>query len=65
MKKLILVEDDERLRSLIAEFLTEQSFEVVCKSDGSGLLQYFRRCGCINFRRFWMHLNSDPNARKH
>ena len=39
MKKIILVEDDERLSKLIAEFLTEQSFEVICRADGSGLVQ--------------------------
>ena len=38
MKKIILVEDDERLSKLIAEFLTEQEFEVISKSDGSGLI---------------------------
>lgn len=39
MKSLLLVEDDKRLRELIARFLSEQGFEVHCREDGNGLIE--------------------------
>lgn len=40
MKQLLLVEDDERLSSLISQFLTEHDFNVQRLSSGENLLQY-------------------------
>lgn len=39
MKHIILVEDDERLSQLIAEFLREQGFKVTIRPDGNGLIE--------------------------
>lgn len=37
MPHIVLVEDDDRLSALVADFLTEQGFEVTCLRDGSRL----------------------------
>ncbi|MBC3765230.1 response regulator [Neptunicella marina] len=39
MPHIILVEDDDRLSSLVADFLGEQKFEVTCLREGSQLAQ--------------------------
>ncbi|WP_438862242.1 response regulator [Neptunicella sp.] len=39
MTNILLVEDDKRLSSLVADFLTEQGFKVNCLYDGNGLQQ--------------------------
>ena len=39
MKHVLLVEDDERLSSLISQYLTEHNFSVQCLANGENLLQ--------------------------
>jgi two-component system OmpR family response regulator/two-component system response regulator RstA len=39
MKQVLLVEDDERLSSLISQYLTEHDFVVKCLSNGEKLLR--------------------------
>ncbi|WP_416306251.1 response regulator [Neptunicella sp. SCSIO 80796] len=43
MTNILLVEDDKRLSSLVADFLTEQGFKVTCLFDGSTLQQQIER----------------------
>lgn len=43
MAKVFLVEDDERLSQLTADFLRNQQLDVVQFADGSGLLQEVRK----------------------
>lgn len=38
MPQIILVEDDNRLRTLVKDFLTEHHFDVIAMADGSQLL---------------------------
>lgn len=42
MKQVLLVEDDERLSSLICQYLTEHDFNVHCLADGKNLLQHIQ-----------------------
>ena len=42
MKQVLLVEDDERLSSLISQYLTEHDFIVHCLSNGENLLKHIQ-----------------------
>lgn len=43
MKQVLLVEDDQRLRQLISDFLSQQGFKVDCMADGGQLLNYLQK----------------------
>lgn len=43
MKKVLLVEDDERLSALIKQFLQENEFEVLALPDGNNILPHTQK----------------------
>jgi len=43
--RLLLVEDDQSLREMLTEYLTEEGFEVVAASDGRAALEAFASQG--------------------
>ena len=40
MKKLLLIEDDKRLRELVSQYLSENGFNVTALEDGSTMMQH-------------------------
>lgn len=44
-RKILLVEDVQSIREALAEFLTEEGFQVVCAADGEEALQHLSTAG--------------------
>ena len=53
MKKILLAEDNEHLRELVQDYLSENGFEVDARADGLSALNCVKRFGKRKMFRYY------------